>query len=129
VVVEELRQLVEGAAAPLLARQEAEAAELEERVATYGERGSGRKRLEDAHRREQRRHRTDELRFGLATLAARYRDALVAGTVDAASGIDAARAIDRTAEALNRNPNEALLLQHLLLRLPPLPADEVATRG
>jgi DNA polymerase-3 subunit delta' len=129
VVVEELRQLVDGAAAPLLARQEAEAAELEERVATYGERGSGRKRLEDAHRREQRRHRTDELRFGLATFAARYRDALVAGTVDAASGIDAVRAIDRTAEALNRNPNEALLLQHLLLRLPPLPADGAPSRG
>jgi DNA polymerase-3 subunit delta' len=120
VVVEELLGLVQGAAAPLLARQEAEGAELEERVAVYGERGSGRKRLEDTHKREQRRHRAEELRFGLATLADRYRSAVTDGSAPADAVIGAVQAIDRSAEALVRNPNETLLLQGLLLRLPAL---------
>jgi DNA polymerase-3 subunit delta' len=122
VVVDELLGLVQGAAGPLAARQEAEAAELEERVAIYGERGSGRKRLEEAHKRELRRQRAEELRFGLATLAARYRSAVTDGTGEAGSVIEAVRAIDRSAEALVRNPNETLLLQGLLLRLPALSA-------
>ena len=120
VLVEELRALVEGAGAPLVARQEAEVAELEERVAAYGERGSGRKQLEEAQKREQRRHRAEELRFGLATLADRYRAALADGSGDTAEVLAAVAAIDGAAEALLRNPNEALLLQHLLLRLPGL---------
>ena len=120
VVVEELRALVEGSAAALLARQEAELAALEERVAAYGERGSGRKQLEEVQKREQRRHRAEELRFGLATLAARYRTALADGTDAAAAVLEALAAVDRAAEALGRNPNETLLLQSLLLRLPPL---------
>ena len=122
VVVDELRALVEGAATPLVARQQAEAEELEERVAQYGERGSGRKRLEDAHKRELRRNRAEELRFGLATLADRYGRALGDGTGDPAEVMAAVRAIDRAAEALVRNPNETLLLQALLLRLPQLVA-------
>jgi DNA polymerase-3 subunit delta' len=122
VIVDELLALVQGAAAPLVERQEAEAAELEERVATYGERGSGRKRLEEVHKREQRRHRAEELRFGLATLADRYRTAVVDGAASPAAVVGAVQAIDRSAEALVRNPNETLLLQHLLLRLPALPA-------
>lgn len=121
VLVEELRQLVEEAGAPLVARQEADVAALEERVATYGERGSGRKQLEDAHKREQRRHRAEELRFGLATLADRYRAALTEGVGDASAVMTSVHAIDRAAEALVRNPNEALLLQDLLLRLASLP--------
>jgi DNA polymerase-3 subunit delta' len=120
VVVEELLGLVQGAAAPLVARQEAEAAELEERVALYGERGAGRKRLEELHKREQRRHRAEELRFGLATLADRYRTAVVDGSAAPDDVIGAVQAIDRSAEALVRNPNETLLLQGLLLRLPAL---------
>ena len=58
------------AAAPLVERHAAEAAELDARIAQFGERGSGRKLLEERHRRELRRHRTDELRSGLAVLAA-----------------------------------------------------------
>lgn len=120
VVVAELRSMVESAAQPLAERQQAEVAELEERVAAYGERGSGRKRLEDGHKREVRRHRADELRFGLATLAGAYRDALVAERGDGPAIVDGLRALDRAAEGLVRNPNEALLLEALLLRLPPL---------
>ena len=63
----------------------------------------------------------DELRFGLATLQGVYRDALTAGD---APGLDAVAAITEAAEALLRNPNETLLLQALLLRLPPLQVSE-----
>jgi DNA polymerase-3 subunit delta' len=121
VVVEELRDVIEAAAAPLVARQEVEAAQLAETIAQYGERGSGRRQLEDAHKRALRRHRADELRFGLATMAERYGRALSEGQSDAAGLVSAVQAIDRAAEALVRNPNEALLLQALLLRLPRLP--------
>jgi DNA polymerase-3 subunit delta' len=122
VVVEELRALVEEAAGPLVAQQAAEVAALEERIAAQGERGSGRKKLEEAHKRAQRRHRADELRFGLATLANRYRDALVDRVGDPTAVLAGLAAIDVAAEALTRNPNESLLLHALLLRLPPLTA-------
>ena len=78
-LVDELLAQIDSAAAPLVERQAGEAAELDGRIAQFGERGSGRKMLEDRHKRELRRHRTDELRSGLAVLAGSYRDALVAG--------------------------------------------------
>lgn len=106
VVVDELLGGIEEAMEPLAARQSEELAALEERVAVLGERGSGRRGLAEGHKREQRRHRTEELRFGLATLADRYR-----------TDVDAVGAIDAAGLALSRNPNEKLLLQHLLLRL------------
>jgi hypothetical protein len=59
--------------------------------------------------------RTDEIRFGLATLAGVYRDAMAAGERE--QGIEAVGLIQRAAEALVRNPSEGLLLQALLLRL------------
>ncbi len=93
------------------------------RVAAVGERGSGRKQLEEQHKRELRRHRTDELRSGLAVVAGTYRDALVEGTSsrpDAA--VHAVQRIHQALEALERNPNETLLLQSLLLDLPSLSA-------
>ena len=89
--------------------------------ASYGERGSGKKTLEDRHKRELRRHRTDELLAGLTVIAGTYRDALVAGRIqrpDAAA--DAVIHIHEAMEALERNPNEALLLQSLLWSLPVL---------
>ena len=105
--------------AALEARQAAERAELEERVERTGERGAGRKILADRHKRELRRLRHDELRFGLATLAAVYGEALMDGSADARACVDAIAAIQSAAEAMVRNPTEALLLQDLLLRLPP----------
>jgi DNA polymerase-3 subunit delta' len=112
------------AVAPLEARHRAEMAALEERVELTGERGAGRKELSERHRRELRRLRTDELRLGLLTVQACYRDALVAGAprVGAGACIEAIDAIHAATESLNHNPNEGLLLQSLLLRLPPLPA-------
>lgn len=105
--------------APLEARQTAELADLEERVERTGERGAGRKVLGERHKRELRRLRHDELRFGLAILAGVYGDALHRGTGDPRACMDAVAAIQGAAESMNRNPTEALLLQDLLLRLPP----------
>ena len=72
--------------------------------------------------RELRRHRTDELKSGLSTIAATYRDRLVQG-VQGRRGVEDAAAVDRimlAIENLDRSPNEALLLQALLLSLPPV---------
>lgn len=106
--------------AALQARQAAEVAEVEDRVSRTGERGAGRKVLTERHKRELRRLRHDELRFGLATLAGAYGDALTSGRAEPGPCIDAVAAIQAAAEAMVRNPTEALLLQDLLLRLPPL---------
>jgi DNA polymerase-3 subunit delta' len=116
--VDELLGLIEGAAAPLTARHDAEVAALDERVAQLGERGSGRKALEDRHKRELRRHRVDELRAGLGVLASTYRDELVRGSSRPAEVVSAVARVHEALEALERNPNEALLLQSLFLGLP-----------
>ena len=118
-LVAELRASIDDAQGPLDARHAAELAELEERVARSGERGAGRADLDRRQKRQVRRHRTDELRFGLATLAGRYRDAAAAAERPAPY-VAAVDAIHEVAEALIRNPNEALVLQALFLRLPAL---------
>jgi DNA polymerase-3 subunit delta' len=121
-LIDELLGLIDDAAEPLKARHAQEVAELDARVAQTKERGSGRKSLEERHKRELRRYRTDELRSGLSTIAGAYRDRLVAG-VEGRRGLEDAAAVDRIIEAiahLDRNPNETLLLQSLLLSLPPI---------
>ena len=115
----ELLGLIDAAATPLAARQAEEIAQLEARVAATGERGSGRKQIEDHHKRELRRHRVDELRSGLGVLAGAYRDALVQGQLPRPeAGVNAVTRIHGALESLDRNPNETLLLQSLLLDLP-----------
>ncbi|MEM7339977.1 MAG: hypothetical protein AAF467_15080 [Actinomycetota bacterium] len=114
-LVNELRAGMDEAVGPLEARQRHELEALEERVEQLGERGSGRADLIARHKREVRRQRGDELRFGMATLARVYRDRLIAGPDAAAEA--ALREIQRTTENLVRNPNEPLTLQHLLLTL------------
>jgi DNA polymerase III subunit delta' len=106
--------MASAAVGPLSERQAAEAAAVEERRSRIGERGSGRKALEDRHKRELRRLRSDELRFGLATVAGVYR---AAATTAPATAVAAVAAVEAAAKELVRNPNEALLLQALLLRL------------
>jgi DNA polymerase-3 subunit delta' len=117
-VADELRASIETVLEPVRAAQQEELAAIEERAKLYGERGPGRD-LEARHRREERRARTDELRAGLATLAAHYRDRLASGVTgpEAARCLDAVAAIDAANQALIRNPNEVLWLQALLLRL------------
>ena len=85
--------------------------------------------MEDRHKRQERRWRTDDLRMGLAALADAYRDRMVA-TVSAAvppgspgAGAERRRAADhvdaigRTSTALSRNVREDLLLEALLVEL------------
>lgn len=116
VVVDELIAGLETVIEPLRARQAVELAEAAERAKAYGERAAERKEMEARHKREERRARTDELRFGLAALAGAYRDRLAAAS-DARDGLAAVDAIGRANEALAHNPNVALLLQALLVRL------------
>jgi DNA polymerase-3 subunit delta' len=117
--VDELSTLIDAAATPLTERHKRELAALEERVAATGERGSGRTQMVERHKRELRRHRTDELRAGLGVLAASYRDRLVEGRGRRpADNVDAVRRIHEALAALDRNPNESLLLQNLLWHLP-----------
>ncbi len=114
-----LLESIDAAAQPLADRHAAEAAELDERIKAHGERGSGKKQLEERHKRELRRHRTDELRSGLAAMASTYRDTAVnGGTTDVDGCADAIRRIHAAIDALDRNPNEKLLLEALFWSLP-----------
>ena len=131
VVAAELLDLLSSAAVePLKARHGAEKALLEERAERTATRVTGRKELEDRHRRELKRLRTDELRFGLGVMAAAYRDAALRGVTGAQAGggpfgamagcLGAVETIQAAAESLEFNPSELLMVQALLLRLPPL---------
>jgi DNA polymerase III subunit delta' len=129
-LAEELLEATAVAVDPLRSRHAAELEELAASAKASGEKGiPGRRDIEDRHKREERRLRTDELRAGLAELAAAYRDRAVdmaretsGHTSVHASGrlLDTSLACDIvgvTAIDLVRNPNELLLLEALFLRL------------
>jgi DNA polymerase III subunit delta' len=126
-LAEELVELLKRSAAPLSRRQEAEAAELADRHARESATLPGRaaqslaraggREMEERHRREQRRQRTDELRTGLATLAGAYRDRAVAGALAPGRAAEAVALIDGLASDLEFNPGELLAVQALLVRL------------
>ena len=118
-LVDEVIAHIDAAQGPLDDRHELERTTLEGQIEAYGLRGSQLKDLEKRHKREVRRHRTAEIRFGLAVLAGEYRDRLATAT-DPAPHLDALRAVQDAAEALVRNPNELLLLQALVIGLEPL---------
>jgi DNA polymerase-3 subunit delta' len=117
----EVKALIDDAQTVIDGRHVIEAEELQERIERYGQRGSGKKDVEDRQKREVRRHRTAELKFALASFAGAYRDALATARRPdlVVAGI---HRIDAAALALERFPNEALLLQSLLSQLPSLPA-------
>lgn len=117
IAVREVRAALDEAQAPLEALHAQHLAELEARVELLGERGSGRTELVKRQRREIRRQREDELRFGLATVARRYHAELVAAPDPVVE--QALAAIQWAADALVHNPNEALVLEALALDLPP----------
>lgn len=120
-LVDDLLARIEEAAAPLAERHAREVADLQERIERYGLRGSGRDEMEKRHKRESRRHRTDELVAGLTVIASVYRDAVVAGAGRRTDEFaDAVRSLHAGIDAFELNPNESLLLQSLLWSLPPL---------
>ena len=114
--VDDLLAMITDALDPLTEAHAAELAELAAREEEYGTRGSGRRTMEERHKREQRRYRTDEVRAGLTELQRRYRDELVR-TARPADAIEAVEAIAELSRELVRNPNERLQLVALFLRL------------
>lgn len=122
-LVAEIIDAVEGAMSPLVDIHDAEMKALIEREREFGERGSGRKKMEDRHKRELRRHRTDEYRSGLRLLTLAYGTALEQATDATAhhqtdAYVRAVKRIRDASVALGRNVNERLLLENLLLSLP-----------
>jgi len=127
-LVDDILQRIEAASVPLEEEHKKELDDLEKRVKATGERGSGRKSLLEAHKRQLRRLRSDELRSGLAVLAGVYRDAMTHAH-DAHKIHDFAQAVDLIHESIHHlglNANEVLLLQSLFLRLPIVRAAELA---
>lgn len=118
-LVDEVLAHIDAAQEALDQRQQAEREELQDRIDAYGQRGSGAKDLESRHKREVRRHRTSELRFGLATMAGVYRDRLTTAD-DPSPHLRALAAIQAAAEAIGRNPNELLLMQALVSGFEPI---------
>lgn len=138
-VADELIGYLDSSVEPLEARQATERQQLIERneknaeVVGSGRAAKGRARatkaalnagvseLEERHKREVRRQRTDELRAGLGTLAQAYRDRLAGAVQEAPGGkaeaIEAVRLIDKLVADLRFNPGELLALQALLARL------------
>ena len=121
-VVNEIFELIEQATAPLIAEQKKELEDLEARVSLTGERGSGRKALQDRHKRQLRKFNTDELRSGLSTVAGTYHALIVSEThyPDEAKYHDAIHRIHKAMSSLGLNVNEELLLQSLFLHCPSL---------
>ncbi len=128
-VASELLESVDAALEPLRGEHARELSALGEQAEMTGSRTiPGRRQIEDGHKREERRWRTDDLRFGLATLAEVYRDRLVAKasapTAHSAGGAADSRrtarqvgAIEEASLALGRNANELLVMDALMVRL------------
>ena len=121
-IVDEIFELIEQATAPLIAEQKKELDDLEARVSLTGERGSGRKALQDRHKRQLRKFNTDELRSGLSTIAGTYHALIVSETQypDESKYHDAIHRIHKAMGSLGLNVNEELLLQSLFLHCPSL---------
>lgn len=124
------QSIIAGLDAAIAPLQAVHAEELDtwKRDAELAGRRGGQKEVEQRHQREQRRFRTDELRFGLSTLTRTYRERLVASleggddgdlraTNEAKSSIAAITAITHAYENLTLNANENLLLTDLLTTL------------
>lgn len=118
-VADELLGSIDGVLEPLAAQQSEEMARFLAgfEAASLEPRKGDLKRLEDRHKREQRRVRVDELRSGLATLVGRYRDGLAAGG-DHQDFLTAATLVQELCDGLAFNPNEGLQLRSLMVQLP-----------
>jgi len=121
-IVDEIFELIEQATVPLISEQKKELDELEARVSLTGERGSGRKALQDRHKRQLRKFNTDELRSGLSTIAGTYHSLIVSESQypEESKYHDAIHRIHKAMGSLGLNVNEELLLQSLFLHCPSL---------
>jgi DNA polymerase-3 subunit delta' len=121
-IVDEIFELIEQATDPLIAEQKKELEELEARVSLTGERGSGRKALQDRHKRQLRKFNTDELRSGLSTIAGTYHSLIISDTQypEENKYHDAIHRIHKAMGSLGLNVNEELLLHSLFLHCPSL---------
>jgi DNA polymerase-3 subunit delta' len=120
----ELLDAAETAVSPLREEHGAELSALEAESESLGERTvPGRRDIVDRQHREERRWRTDEIRAGLGVLARAYRDRLTQalGPDGDPTEIERCRhateVLTTAATSLERNPNESLLLESLLVRL------------
>ena len=113
---------IDEARKPLDAQHLRESEQMDEQEALTGQRGSGRKAMQERHRREARMQRTDEWRMGLATLAQRYRAEVRVdeAPADSTRVLGVFEVLNDATNALVRNPNDVLWLHALLLRLPRL---------
>lgn len=118
---------LDAAIAPLQLVQAGELDEWKKAAEAAGRRG-GVKDVEQRHQREQRRFRTEEIRFGFATLTRSYRERMVAAlesaddgdaraSSDARAAIGAIAAIAEAHQKLSLNANESLLLTDLFTTL------------
>jgi DNA polymerase III subunit delta' len=113
----DLVNLVDSAAAPIIEQQRQDDAEMAER-AKAGLPVPSRREIEVRQRRAQRRARTDDLRAGLATLAAVYRDRLTHDDPrQARRALAALDAIAAAADDMQYNPGELVLIGGLLARI------------
>lgn len=131
-LADELAGFLESSVEPIKARNAVEMEQLVERnrraaevIATGGKAtkaratNAGVRELDERHRRAERRQRTDELRFGLATLAIAYRERMrtAPDRRRRADAMEAVAQLDKVAKDLEYNPGELLALQALLVRL------------
>ncbi len=125
-IVGEIVQSLDDAVAPLVALQQDEAARRADEARELGLRTGSRRDLEAAFKREQRRFRTDELRFGVRVLTEVYRRRLhdaLDDEVDARStdrvraAIDAIEVLGDANRRLSTSLDENLLLYDLMLSL------------
>ena len=124
-ITDEVLGLIDEAAEPLMRQHEKEIETIEETLAVMGVKRGGKKALEDKHKRELRRHRTDELRAGLTEVASTYRDELV-NKPDVHRPDAYVDAIEHLHSAMGRlalNVNETILLRNLFWQLPSLRTD------
>ena len=119
VAVDELLALIDDAAAPLVARQAAEIAELDARAEQFGERGSGGARSRSATAASCAATAPTSCAAGSACWPAPTATCWSPGEAHRPEALIAAvTRIHDTLEAFEHNPNEPLMLQSLLWSLP-----------
>ena len=125
----EILAATEMALEPLVAIQEEELEHLTVNAKEMGQRALvGRRDIDARFKREQRRFRLDDLRFGLSALTHTYRERMIEGLEGLDDGDRRSRVlvqgsmrsialIDDASQALRTNADEQLLLTNLLLSL------------